>query len=280
MEPADLAGDETMQTVLLAGGLGSRLSEETVRIPKPMVEVGGRPIMLHVMDIYDHWGQHDFIVACGYKGMLLKQFFNNLHLMNNDFTVKLGTGRMNLRPCRKVDWNVSVVDTGETTMTGGRLLRLRDWLGDETFMVTYSDGVGNIDISALLAFHRAHGGLATVTAVQPPARFGNLEMEGDRVARFTEKVQNYETWINGGFFVFEPGVFDYLAGDHEPLEQSPLAKLAQDGQLFAYKHKGFWHPMDTVRDREQLDRLCAEGTPPWLQFEPNPDASSRPMIYA
>jgi glucose-1-phosphate cytidylyltransferase len=270
-----------MQTVLLAGGLGSRLSEETVRIPKPMVEVGGRPIMLHVMDIYDHWGQHDFIIACGYKCMMMKAFFNNLHLMNNDFTVTIGTGRMDLRPCRNVDWNVSVVDTGETTMTGGRLRRLRDWIGNETFMVTYSDGVGNIDIDALLAFHRAHGGLATVTAVQPPARFGNLELaKGGRVAAFTEKVQNYETWINGGFFVFEPGVFDYLEGDHEPLEQSPLARLAQDGQLFAFKHKGFWHPMDTVRDREQLERLCAEGTPPWLQFEQRSDPSARPMIYA
>lgn len=268
-----------MQTVLLAGGLGSRLSEETVRIPKPMVEVGGRPIMLHVMDIYSHWGQQNFIVACGYKSMLMKQFFHNLHLMNNDFTVRLGSGSMDLRPCRDVDWNVSVVDTGELTMTGGRLRRLRDWLGDETFMVTYSDGVGNVDIDALLAFHRSHGGLATVTAVQPPARFGNLDLDGDRVAEFTEKVTTYETWINGGFFVFEPGVLDYLEGDHEALEQTPLSRLAADGQLFAYKHKGFWHPMDTVRDRETLERLWAEGTPPWLQFERDV-RPTRAMIYA
>lgn len=269
-----------MKTVLLAGGLGSRLSEETVRIPKPMVEVGGRPIMLHVMDIYSHWHQHDFIVACGYKCLTMKQFFNNLHLLNNDFTVTLGSGRMDLRPCREMNWNVSVVDTGEATMTGGRLRRLRDWLGDEPFMVTYSDGVGNVDIEALLDFHRSHGRLATVTAVQPPARFGNLDLDGERVAEFTEKVTSQETWINGGFFVFEPGVFDYLSGDHEPLEQAPLTQLARDGELFAYKHRGFWHPMDTVRDREQLDRLCTEGTPPWLRFERSNRIVERPMIYA
>lgn len=266
-----------MRTVLLAGGLGSRLSEETTRVPKPMVEVGGRPIMLHVMDIYSHWGFQDFVVACGYKCLTIKQFFNNLHLLNNDFTVTLGTGRIDLRPCRDVAWNVSVVDTGEQTMTGGRIRRLRDWLGDEPFMVTYSDGVGNVDIPALLAFHRAHGGIATVTAVQPPARFGNLDLDGDRVANFTEKVTSQETWINGGFFVFEKGVFDYLDDDGEPLEQSPLIRLARDGELFAYKHRGFWHPMDTVRDRDQLDHLCGENTPPWLAFGSSAD---RPMIYA
>lgn len=268
-----------MRTVLLAGGTGSRLAEETVRIPKPMVEVAGRPIMLHVMDIYSHWQQTDFIIACGYKCMIIKSFFNNLHLMNNDFTVKLGTGFMDLRPCRKVDWNVSVVDTGETTLTGGRIRRLREWLGDEPFMVTYSDGVGNIDIDALLAFHRSHGGLATVTAVQPPARFGSLDLDGNRVAEFSEKVHSTETWINGGFFVFEPGVFDYLEGDHEPLEQAPLARLARDGQLFAHKHHGFWHPMDTQRDREQLERLCMDGDPPWLKFD-REALADRPMIYA
>ncbi|WP_157218513.1 glucose-1-phosphate cytidylyltransferase [Flavisphingomonas formosensis] len=269
-----------MKTVLLAGGLGSRLSEETVRIPKPMVEVSGRPIMLHVMDIYSHWGHNDFIIACGYKCMTMKAFFNNMHLLNNDFTIRIDTGRVELKPSRNVEWNVSVVDTGELTMTGGRLKRLRDWIGDQTFMVTYADGVGNVDIEALLDLHRSHGGLATVTAVQPPARFGSLELEGNRVARFAEKVTSYETWINGGFFVFEPGVFDYLDGDHEPLEQAPLARLAQDGQLFAYEHRGFWHPMDTVRDREQLERLCA-GTPPWLSFEREASvAAARPMIYA
>lgn len=255
-----------MQTVLLAGGLGSRLSEETVSIPKPMVEVSGRPIILHVMDIYAHWGHTDFIVACGYKSMLMKKFFHDLYFMGNDFTVAVQDGNVALRPNRPMNWNVSVVDTGQHTMTGGRLRRLREWIGNETFMVTYSDGVGNIDVDALLAFHRSHGGLATVTAVQPPARFGNLELEGDKVVEFTEKVQRHETWINGGFFVFEPEVLDYLSGDDEPLEQAPLAALARDGELFAYKHTGFWHPMDTVRDRDHLNQLCVSGEIPWMRM--------------
>jgi glucose-1-phosphate cytidylyltransferase len=255
-----------MNVVLLAGGLGSRLAEETVRIPKPMVEVGTQPIMLHVMDIYSRWGHRNFIIAAGYKGVLIKKYFQDFHLMTNDLTVELGRGQVTLTPSRTVNWRVSVVDTGATTMTGGRLLRLKDRLRDGTFMVTYSDGVGNIDIDALLAFHRSHGKLATVTAVQPPARFGNLEIEDGRVVEFTEKVRKHETWINGGFFVFEPGVLDYLPGDEEPLEQSPLANLARDGQLFAYKHDGFWHPMDTVRDRDYLNGLCTAGTPPWMEF--------------
>lgn len=269
-----------MKVVLLAGGLGSRLAEETVRIPKPMVEVAGRPVMLHVMDIYDRWGHHDFIVACGYKAMVIKQFFHDLHLMSNDFTVGIGNGEMDLKPRDKVDWRVSVVDTGLHTMTGGRLARLRDWLDDETFMVTYSDGVGNVDLGALIAFHRSHGKLATVTAVQPPARFGNLELAGDQVTEFTEKVQKYETWINGGFFVFEPGVLDYIPGDAEPLEASPLTNLARDGQLMAFKHKGFWHPMDTVRDRDHLDKLASSASPPWMDFAKAPAASEAIRVLA
>nr|WP_315383990.1 glucose-1-phosphate cytidylyltransferase [uncultured Sphingomonas sp.] len=257
-----------MKTVLLAGGFGSRLSEETVSTPKPMVEVNGKPIILHVMDIYSHWGHQDFIVACGYKAMMMKKFFHDLPFMANDFTIKVGDGAIALRPSRTVDWNVSVVDTGLATMTGGRLRRLREWIGGETFMVTYSDGVGNIDMEALLAFHRSHGGLATVTAVQPPARFGNLELAGDRVAEFTEKVRKHETWINGGFFVFEPEVLDYLSGDEDVLEQEPLAALARNGELFAYRHTGFWHPMDTVRDRDHLSALCATGEIPWLDLRP------------
>jgi glucose-1-phosphate cytidylyltransferase len=257
-----------VQVVLLAGGLGSRLAEETVRIPKPMVEIGGRPILQHVMDIYSHWGHRDFIVACGYKSVLIKQFFHNFHLMTNDFTVALGNGGVTMRPNSTIDWKVAVVDTGLGTMTGGRLLRLRSWLSGKTFMTTYADGVANIDLDALLAFHRSHGRLATVTAVQPPARFGNLELDGDRVAEFTEKVRKHETWINGGFFVFEPGVLDYIPGDEEPLERSPLVNLARDGQLFAYKHHGFWHPMDTIRDREYLDSLCTSDALPWMDFPP------------
>lgn len=253
-----------MQVVLFAGGLGSRLSEETIHVPKPMVEVGGKPIILHVMDIYARHGITDFVVACGYKMMMMKKFFHDLHFMHNDFTVAVGDGRIALRQSRTLDWNVSVVDTGELTMTGGRLLRLRQWLDGGTFMATYADGVGNVDIDAVLDFHRSHGKLATVTAVRPPARFGNLELEGSRVAQFTEKVNKDETWINGGFFVFEPGVLDYLNGDEEPLEQGPLSRLAEDGELFAYKHDGFWHPMDTVRDRAHLNELCASGSPPWI----------------
>lgn len=256
-----------MQVLLLAGGLGSRLAEETVKIPKPMVEVGGRPIIMHVMDIYTNFGYRDFLIAAGYKSLLLKQYFNNFHLISNDLTVDLGTGETKLTPSKVQDSNVSVVDTGATTMTGGRILRLREWLNNETFMVTYSDGVGNIDIEALLAFHKSHGKLATVTAVQPPARFGNLDIQGDQVVEFTEKVTKFETWINGGFFVFEPGVLDYIPGDDEPMELSPLTNIARDGQLMAFKHEGFWHPMDTVRDRDYLDTLVTDGDPPWLNFE-------------
>lgn len=258
-----------MKTILLAGGLGSRLAEETTRVPKPMVEIGGKPIIMHVMDIYSRWGFRDFIVAGGYKCLSIKAFFQNFHLSTADFTVQLGSGAMTLRPTRPLDWNVSVVDTGVSTMTGGRLLQLRDWIGRDTFMVTYSDGVGNIDLRALLAFHRSHGRLATVTAVQPPARFGGLGLDGDQVVTFAEKVQTGETWINGGFFVFEPGVLDYVPGMLEPLEMSPLSNLAKDGQLFAYRHEGFWHPMDTIRDRDYLHGLCDTETPPWLEFLPD-----------
>ncbi len=256
-----------MKTVLLAGGLGSRLAEETVSIPKPMVEVGGRPIIARVMDIYSHFGHHDFIVAAGYKSLILKKFFSDYHLISNNITVSLDSGKMTLVPTQPDTWRVSVVDTGPTTMTSGRIRRLRDWLDGETFMCTYSDGLGNIDIDALLAFHRSHGKLATVTAVQPPARFGNIELKGSRVDAFTEKVQRHDTWINGGFFVFEPGVLDYMVDDNEPLEKTPLTQIAKDGELMAHRHTGFWHPMDTVRDRNSLNALSEESPPPWLQFD-------------
>lgn len=255
-----------MQTILLAGGLGSRLAEETVTIPKPMVEVGGRPIITRVMDIYSHFGHNDFIVASGYKSLCLKQYFANYHLIANNITVSLDSGKMDLVPASPGGWNVSVVDTGPKTMTSGRIRRLKEWLKPGPFMVTYSDGLGNIDINALIEFHKSHGKLATVTAVQPPARFGNIELAGDRVEAFTEKVRRRDTWINGGFFVFEPEVMDYFVDDMEPLEQSPLTQMAQDCELMAYKHDGFWHPMDTIRDRNTLNDLCEEETPPWLRF--------------
>ncbi|WBU52364.1 glucose-1-phosphate cytidylyltransferase [Paracoccus sp. SCSIO 75233] len=257
-----------MKTILLAGGLGSRLAEETVSIPKPMVEVGGRPIIARVMDIYSHFGHNEFIVAAGYKCLMLKKFFSDYHLIANDITVDVDTGDLRLKPISSGGWNVSVVDTGALTMTSGRIRRLRDWVGDETFMVTYSDGLGNVQIDRLLEFHRRHGKLATVTAVQPPARFGNMELgENDLVSAFTEKVRRYETWINGGFFVFEPGVFDYLVDDMEPLEQSPMVNLTADAQLVAFKHYGFWHPMDTIRDRNALNEVSDRTPPPWLDFD-------------
>ncbi|WBU62709.1 glucose-1-phosphate cytidylyltransferase [Paracoccus aerodenitrificans] len=256
-----------MKTILLAGGLGSRLAEETVTIPKPMVEIGGRPVIARVMDIYSHFGQSEFIVAGGYKCMMLKKFFADYHLIANDISVDVDSGNLALKPISSGGWRVSVVDTGPLTMTSGRIRRLRDWIGDETFMVTYSDGLGNIRIDELLEFHRSHGRLATVTAVQPPARFGNMELgKNDLVHAFTEKVRRHETWINGGFFVFEPGVFDYLVDDTEPLEQSPMVNLTSDGQLMAFKHCGFWHPMDTVRDRNALNELAEQSPPPWLDF--------------
>lgn len=231
-----------------------------------MVEVNGRPIMMHVMDIYSYWGFKEFVVAGGYKVNSIKQYFRDYYALNSDFTVSLKDGETKMQPVEPLDWSVSVVDTGALTMTGGRLKRLRSWIADSTFMCTYSDGVGNVDIKALVEFHKSHGKLATVTAVQPPARFGGLEITGDLVTDFAEKVHKTEMWINGGFFVFEPGVLDYVPGDEEPLEMSPLMNLAKDGQLCAFKHRGFWHPMDTIRDRNHLESLSKTDTPPWRDF--------------
>jgi glucose-1-phosphate cytidylyltransferase len=257
----DLAG---MRSVVLAGGFGSRLAEETVVKPKPMVEIGGRPIILHIMDVYARYGCREFIIACGYKGEYIKQFFGSYFLNHSDFTLSLRDGSHRVINGSAPDWTVSVIDTGAATLTGGRLRRLKPWLADGTFLATYGDGVADIDVAALVRFHRRHGKLATVTAVQPPARFGNLELDGDQVREFTEKVQKHETWINGGFFVFEPEVLDYIEGDQIALEGAPLARLASDGELMAYKHHGFWHPMDTVRDRNHLEQLVKDGQAPWI----------------
>ena len=253
-----------MRVVLLAGGLGSRLAEETVVKPKPMVEIGGRPIILHIMEVYARWGCREFVIACGYKGEYIKQFFGSYFLNHADFTLSMRDGSHQVINGGAPDWTVSVIDTGAATLTGGRLRRLQPWLAEGTFLATYGDGVADIDISALVRFHRRHGKLATVTAVQPPARFGNLELDGDQVREFTEKVQKHETWINGGFFVFEPDVLDYIEGDQNALEGAPRAQLARDGELMAYKHHGFWHPMDTVRDRNHLDQLVKDGRAPWI----------------
>lgn len=257
-----------MKTVLLAGGLGSRLSEETVVKPKPMVEIGGIPMLLHIMKIYAYHGYNDFVVALGYKGEFIKDFFISYHLLNSDVRVNTHSGKVEYITPVKDNFNVSLIDTGATSMTGGRLHRLKPLLDKEgTFMLTYGDGVANVDIKKLLAFHKAHGKIATVTAVRPPARFGAMSFSGDKVLDFMEKPQTGEGWINGGFFVFEPDIFKYLHGDATVLERDPLEKLCRDGQLMAYRHEGFWQPMDTVRDRDFLNELWKSGKAPWNSWE-------------
>jgi glucose-1-phosphate cytidylyltransferase len=252
-----------MKTILLAGGLGTRLSEETAVKPKPMVEIGGIPIVVHIMSLYAAYGYEDFVIACGYRGDYIKEYFSNYQIKHSDWCINLGSGMRTPLRTTVPNWNVSVIDTGSHTMTGGRVLRLQSLVGDRTFMVTYGDGVADIDVGALVAFHRSHGRLATLTAVRPPARFGCLELDGHVVRSFSEKPQVSEGWINGGFFVFEPEVFNYIAEDATVLEKEPLERLAADGQLAAYHHYQFWQPMDTLRDRQALEKLWASGNPPW-----------------
>lgn len=255
-----------MQTIILAGGRGSRLAEETTLRPKPMVEIGGRPILWHIMSIYASHDFNRFLVACGYKGEIIKEYFRHYAMREADYRIRLDTGAVDMVRSPDVDWEVGLVDTGIDTMTGGRIRRLQSWVGDESFMATYGDGVGNVDIGALVRFHKAHGKLATVTAVRPPSRFGGLNVDGDRVRVFSEKPQTGEGWINGGFFVFEPGVFDYLGGDDDILERAPLERIAADGQLMAFRHEGFWQPMDTIREKQLLESLWASGNPPWKSW--------------
>ena len=253
-----------MKTVILCGGMGTRLAEETVIRPKPMVEIGPHPILWHIMKGYAHHGFDEFVLALGYKGDYIKRYFLHYHLWNSDFSVDLATGRTDVSRPAPYDWRVHLVDTGEQTMTGGRLLRLRDFMSAEReFMLTYGDGVANVDVKRLLEFHRAHGKLATVTAVRPTARFGGLELDGDRVLAFREKAQLSEGWINGGFFVFNHEVFDYIDGDATILEREPMEKLTRDGQLMTFRHHGFWQCMDTVREKALLEELWAQGTAPW-----------------
>jgi len=253
-----------MKAIILAGGLGSRLSEETTLRPKPMVEIGGKPILWHIMNIFSCYGVDEFIIALGYRGEVIKEYFLNFYALNNHLTVDLATGGSTIHEGRQPRWKVHLVDTGVNTQTGGRVKRLEKWLGeDETFMLTYGDGVADVDIRGLLKFHQNHGKLATVTTVRPPARFGGIVFDGDRVAEFTEKPQTGEGWINGGFFVLDRKVLPYIDGDPTLWEREPMERLASDGQLMAYRHTGFWQPMDTLRERKLLEDLWAAGNAPW-----------------
>jgi len=252
-----------MKVIILAGGFGTRLAEYTDVIPKPMVPVGGRPILWHIMQAYAHFGHKDFYVALGYKAEVIKEYFLNYRALRSDFTVDLSSGGITSHQHDPVDWNVTLVHTGDTTMTGGRVKRLRSFIGDESFMLTYGDGVSNIDMDALLEFHRSHGRMVTISAVRPSARFGELDMDGDRVVSFKEKPQLHEGWINGGFLVIEPAFFDLIAGDDTMLEREPLEAASMAGELMAYRHDGFWHCMDTKRDHELLEHLWAKGAP-WV----------------
>jgi glucose-1-phosphate cytidylyltransferase len=252
-----------MKVAILAGGLGSRLAEETETRPKPMVEIGGIPILWHIMRHYAVYDHRDFVIALGYKGEVIKRYVLDQTELAHDLTVSLADSNVKIHRNQSIDWNISLVGTGLNTQTGGRIKRLADHLSGSTFMLTWGDGVSDIDLDALLAFHRSHGKLATLTAVRPPARFGHLELDGDRISDFSEKPQAQEGWINGAFFVLEPGIFDYIDGDDTHFEKEPLQRLAQDGQLMAYRHTSFWQCMDTVREKMLLESLWQSGNPPW-----------------
>lgn len=256
-----------MKTVILCGGLGTRLSEETHLKPKPMVTVGNYPILWHIMKIYDSFGFKDFVLPLGYKGDAIKEFFLNFYTMNSDFRVNLAEGKVEHLNQSACDWQVELIDTGLETLTGGRLHRLEQSLREHgTFALTYGDGVADVDLASAYDFHKTHGKVATMTAVRPPARFGTMNFDGDRVTEFKEKPQTGEGWINGGFFFFEPQIFDYLSGDQTILEAEPLERLAADGQLMAYKHQGFWQCMDTIRDRKLLEAYWASSDAPWKRW--------------
>ena len=253
-----------MKVVILAGGLGTRLQEETELKPKPMVEIGGRPVLWHIMKSFANQNFKQFCVALGYKGEVIKNYFLNYYYLQNNLTVNLANEQVQVHQGECEDWTIDLVDTGLKTMTGGRLKRMAKWIGNETFMMTYGDGVAGINIRELVEYHRSHGKLATVTAVRPPSRFGGISIEGDRVTRFVEKPQIGEGWINGGFFVLERKVLDYIKGDETPFESEPLERLADEGNLIVYRHEGFWQCMDTLRDVRLLEQLCQAGEPPWL----------------
>jgi glucose-1-phosphate cytidylyltransferase len=250
-----------MKVIILAGGFGTRISEYTNIIPKPMIPIGGKPILWHIMKTYAHFGHKDFFVALGYKAEVIKEYFLNYRALNSDFNIDLATGRVIPHQVDRVDWRVTLVNTGESSMTGGRVKRMQSLIGNETSMLTYGDGIANININELLAFHRRHGKMVTVTAVRPPARFGELDMEGDRVTSFQEKPQLHNGWINGGYFVIEPAFFDLIAGDSIMLEREPLESVTKMGELMVYRHNDYWQCMDTKRDHEMLESLWSAGAP-------------------
>jgi glucose-1-phosphate cytidylyltransferase len=252
-----------MKAVILAGGLGTRISEESHLKPKPMIEIGGRPILWHIMKIYSHYGINDFVICLGYRGYVIKEYFANYFLHMSDVTFDMAENRMEVHQNSAEPWRVTLIDTGADTMTGGRLKRVRDHIGDEAFCFTYGDGVADIDIAAQLAFHRAHKKLATVTAIQPPGRYGALDIDAGRVLSFQEKPAGDGAWINGGFFILEPRVIDHIDGDQTSWEATPLVQLAAQGELMSYQHRGFWQPMDTLRDKNHLEDLWAAGRAPW-----------------
>ncbi|WP_027545066.1 glucose-1-phosphate cytidylyltransferase [Bradyrhizobium sp. WSM2254] len=256
-----------MKAVILAGGFGTRITEESHVKPKPMIEIGGKPILWHIMKIFSSHGIDEFIICCGYKSYVIKEYFANYFLHMADVTFDLANNSMEVHNKFAEHWKVTLVDTGLNTMTGGRLKRIRDYVGNETFCMTYGDGLADVDIGALREFHRAHGRHATVTAIQPPARFGALDIDHDVVQHFEEKPRGDGRWINGGFFVLEPAIFDYLGNDATIWEQEPLKRLSQDGQLAAYRHTGFWEAMDTLRDKLHLEQLWDGGRAPWKRWQ-------------
>jgi glucose-1-phosphate cytidylyltransferase len=257
-----------MKVAILAGGVGTRLVEETEIKPKPMVEIGGRPILWHIMMHYSHYGFKDFMIALGYKGQIIKKYMMDYCTLNTNITVDLQSGEVEKHDLHAQDWKVQLIDTGIESLTGTRIKKLAPYLGNETFMLTWGDGVSDVDLNKLLAFHRSHGKIATLTAVHPAARFGHLEIKGDKVAEFSEKPQTKEGWINGAFFILEPKVFDYIDNDKNvQWEREPLERLAKDGQLMAYKHESFWQCMDTLRDKKLLEELWGSDKAPWKVWE-------------
>src|SRR5450432_156975 len=252
-----------MKVLLLAGGYGTRLSEETEIRPKPMAEIGGKPILWHIMKIYSHYGFNDFVILLGYKGYFIKEYFANYFLHQSDVTIDLSNNAMKVHNNTSEPWKVTLLETGQDTMTGGRIKRAKEYIGQEPFLLTYGDGVADIDLNKLLGFHQSNGNLVTMTAVQPEGRFGALETSGNRVDSFLEKPKGDGAWINGGFFVCQPKVLDYIQGDNTVFEQEPLQKLAKEGQLFNYRHQGFWKCMDTLRDKKVLNELWESGNAKW-----------------